>query len=263
MSERENMSKKKIIGIILFVVLFVGMGVFSFFRNGERQEAKQNEKKEETKETVKEEKKEDRITYENLEGLFFLNEDGTEVFKNTFEGWLENEGIKVSFVQVSGQIITKDNVEIQDATYTFYLICDNGKYSVECVYQSGTYTFKFVEAVPLQELEMRPTEQTQTEQKKEVEEIQKNYKGTPEGEDLGSVVILNMDSLPQGVEEEKLLTDMTAFLEEQEEYRREVYFKEETEEGYYFSFKNKRQDERGLFVTEKDGGYGVKLVKGR
>ena len=29
-------------------------------------------------------------------GFFFLNEDGTEVFKNTFEGWLENEGIKVS-----------------------------------------------------------------------------------------------------------------------------------------------------------------------
>lgn len=255
------------IAVIVFVVVFFGFGLFSFFHGGE--DSSVLDKKEQKKETELEQKAQVDVdtdmVYENLEGLFFLNEEGTTVFKEHLENWLKFEGLRVSYVRVLGntELGTEDILSGQELSYIFYLECDAGQY-IKGIYGSGEYIFQFISELPFAEdVDEVTPEKTLEEQKQEAEAVRESYKGTPMGDDAGDVVLLNKDVLPGELSAEQLVFDMTGFLEQEGELRREVSFVEQTEEGYLFSFRNQRLDGKELLVTVSDGNYLIMFVGGK
>ena len=220
------------IAVIVFVVVFFGFGLFSFFHGGEDSSAL--DKKEQKKETELEQKEQVDVdmVYENLEGLFFLNEEGITVFKEHLENWLKLEGVMVSYVRVLGttELGTEDILSGQELSYIFYLECGAGQY-IKGTYRSGEYAFQFISELPFTEVVDEVTsEKMLEEQKQEAEAVRESYKGTPKGDDAGAVVLLNEDVLPGELSVEQLVIDMTGFLEQEGELRREVSFVEQTEE---------------------------------
>lgn len=261
------MSKKRIIAVIVFVLVFLCFWAFSFFYGKEDSFVSDKETQKEETELEQKEKADvgTDMVYENLEGLFFLNEEGTTVFKEHLEKWLQSEGVKVSYVRVLGntELGTEDILSGQELSYSFYLECDAGQY-IKGTYGSGEYVFQFISELPFAEdVDEMTSDKTVEEQKQEAEAVRESYKGTPMGDDAGTVVLLNKEVLPGELSPEQLVFDMTGFLEQEGELRREVSFVEQTEEGYLFSFRNQRLDGKELLVTVSEGNYLIMFVGGK
>ncbi len=225
----------------------VCLALWNHGKNGNELE-KQAEETEIQKGTVKYEKTDQgqsqrSLSFINLEGLYFLNSEGEMLFKSAFEKWMNDK--TVSNVEVTGVI-----EELEDGTgYLFYLTCDNGQ-SVRAEYLEGAFSFSWVQSEASQLLDGSSVpEKSYQEQQEELEALRAEQNvSIPEGEEAGSVVIMNQEQLPDGFSEE-MTDEITSFLVQEGELRRELYFTEETEEGYLFSFKNERADKKSVLVS--------------
>ncbi len=239
----------------LFGIILVMVAIFLHNRSsGDSEYAGKVQSINQEKEHRINEIEEKEIVYENLEGLYFLNGDGEQVFCSQLETWLKARATEVERVCVTGEIITDESVPFEERTYTFYLDCE--ALDVEAVYQDGNYIFREVEDIP--DSEDCETEQ-ETDRKDELSFLQKDYVIIPEGEEPGEVVIENMDAMPDQLSDVE--NEIRSFLEGEGELRRELVYMGDEEGMCIFAFKNPRTDGKGLVVLVQNGKYKVNFVE--
>lgn len=250
--------KKKI--VISLVILVIG-GIFTtmFLGKDKREEKSKKEKVlpiEEKKDINIEENREfkGKVSFENLDGLFFFGIKEIEEFKTHITDWLYVEGIVPKKIEIYEKI-----EEIGQESWKFYCLVNNGAYKVQGTFKfDEEVKFTFTDTLPkIEEIESAAKRKPTEEEKALVNE---SYDPGYANVDVGQIVIVGgKEKIPKEVNQGKLIEKMTDYLLEAQEYRREVVLeevqKDENRIGLVFSFVIPRIDKKVFCVTIKNDMY--------
>ncbi len=249
------MEGRKILIIISVIVLFfAGKLIFgAVYDTGDGgEEGKQ--KKKEAGVQVQETEERAEVEYENIEGLYFLNEAGWQDMKESLEAWCKKEGVRLQHARVHPV------VENMLPAWVFYMDLNNGEGNVKGTYEDGAVKFDFISGLP--ETGTAAKEGKEEELKGQMEGALSSYDPNIDNPELGGVTVLNMPDLPEGIDGEGLALALEKKFQSAGEYRRElVYEKEDKTENHHwlwFSFVNPRTDGKWVRASiDEDGSFLV------
>lgn len=255
------MTKRK--GIIIGIMALVAGGILVtvFLSKDKREETNKDgnplsieniENTDKTPEKMKEFR--GKVSFENMDGLFFFSPQEQEEFKALIGNWLYTEGITPKKIEVYEVI-----EELSQDSWKFYCLINDGAYKVQGIFKlDEDVKLAFTDSVPEKEKEESVSGKKPTEEEKAL--VNESYDPGYDNVDMGSVVITSgKEKLPKEVNQEELIEKMTEYLLNAQEYRREVVLEEvETDKnkiGLIFSFVIPRVDKKVFCVTVKDAEY--------
>lgn len=211
----------------------------------------QTEDSEDTTESKEVKKtKEKEITYENIDGLYFLNDEGTESFKDQVESWLMKEGIRAEKIRVYGKVLEADQ------TFTSFLIVSSGadRNNVQVICRDDDFEISFVDELPeLGEEEEGEVPEVDLEEERALADESYDPDLADAEVEAGMITVTGDAAFPAQLDKERFIREVTEFLENKEEYRRALTLQdvEETERKIVLNltFDTPRLDGKWLQVT--------------
>lgn len=246
------MEKKKwiLFGVVVILIL-LGFVIHSR-QSGDAPESAEAQTLDEDKKGSKATKKtkEKEITYENIDGLYFLNDDGVEAYKDQVESWLVKEGIRAEKIKVYGKVLETDQ------TFTSFLIVSSGadRNNVQVICRDDDFEIAFVDELPKLGKE-EEGEEPEVEVEEERVLADESYDpGLADAEvEAGMITVTGDAAFPAKLDKDRFIREVTEFLEYKEEYRRALTLQdvEETERKIVLSltFDTPRIDGKWLQVT--------------
>lgn len=214
--------KKQILIITIFLILAAGIFlVYNLFGKEDKKDQKKTKavtEESEKKGTGDPVERPYRYQYDNLGKLYFLDEAKLTKWKNALEEWIEADGQIISRIQV------EQEPKQERDSWIWYLTLQGAVRTItaETRYDGSTFTFQKRD-LP----EDEPKESDVDEAGNPRQEIT-DYDAGDEDVDVGRVKITNPDVLPENVDVAKLQSDLTAYLEKEGEFRRNLTIDEET-----------------------------------
>lgn len=264
--------KRKRIGILLFVAAFLVLAFFVFGRIHKSQEnpstvsdlegiQSESGEKSEGIEGYRARLQKD-YDYENMENLWFLGSVTQKDFRDSLEQWLEETDIECSKIRVLREI---EEIK-KDQEYAFYLQMDESPELVKGIYEIPDKQFTY--QIDGKHSELAKIGGVDAELNQSVEEAPADgYYPENAADDVGDVELWQTDSLPEEIKQEELKIQILAFLNQQQELRRqltvaEVISKDHTIE-LRLEFVTQRLDRKHLQVVydKESQQYQISLVQ--
>lgn len=261
-----NERKRHIImGLIVLVLIFSLMFLCYRVRQSEFQQESQlqelklpaDSQSEDEKTSFLDEnlKAEPLIVYENMEGFYFLRIEQMQKFQEDLEDWLSVQGLNVHSVRIHEKV-----EETRDA-WTFWCLLDDGQNKVKGTYDGDKFSFVFDSE------ELPESEQVETTSEPEIDfdedkANQNVYEDIP-NVDVGMVRISKLSVLPERIDTEELVKEITAYLESKNEFRRNLVVESVDVKGNLicitFAFETELEENNALQVEIEDQKYHMTI----
>lgn len=252
----------------LIVLVLISSIMFLCYRVRQNEIQQESQELQELKRSVDSQSKNEKITfseedlkaeplvvYENMEGFYFLRIEQMQKFQEDLEDWLSAQGLKVHIVRIH------EKVEETGEVWIFWCLLDDGQNKVKGTYDGDKFSFVFES----EELPESEPEETTSESEIDFDEDKANqnvYEDVP-NVDVGMVRILKLSVLPERINTEELVKEITAYLESKNEFRRNLAIESVDVKGnricIIFVFETELAENNALQVEIEDQKYHMTI----